>query len=172
MEQVPEKIKVLIVDDEVDFADILAKRLEVREFEVTTIFNGDDALRLIQAQDFDVVLLDVLMPGKSGIDTLKEIKKIRPLVHIIMLTGHARVDTAIEGMELGAYDYLIKPTETEDLAEKIRLAHSHKTSQEERIRQTKTAPPSEKKGWKKIFSPVSDLFQKDRTGKTRGTDDA
>jgi len=172
LEQVPEKIKVLIVDDEVDFADILAKRLEVREFEVTIIFNGDDALRLIQAQDFDVVLLDVLMPGKSGIDTLKEIKEIRPLVHIIMLTGHARVDTAIEGMELGAYDYLIKPTETEDLVEKIRLAHSHKASQEERVRHTKTAPSSEKKGWKQIFSPILDLFQKDRTGKTPGTDDA
>jgi DNA-binding NtrC family response regulator len=172
LEQVLEKIKVLIVDDEVDFADILAKRLEVRGFEVATIFNGDDAIRCIKGQEFDVVLLDVLMPGKSGIDTLKEIKKIRPLVHIIMLTGHARVDTAMEGMELGAYDYLIKPTETEALVEKIRLAHSHKTSQEERIRQTRTAPPPEKRGWKKIFSPVSDLFQKDRTGKTDGEEDA
>jgi DNA-binding NtrC family response regulator len=154
-------IHVLIVDDETDFADILSKRLEVREFFVDTVSSGDEAIEKIQDRDYDVVLLDVLMPGKSGIDTLKEIKAIRPLVHIIMLTGHARVDTAIEGMELGAYDYLIKPTETDELVEKIRLAHEHKTSQEERFRQAKLSSAPEKKGWKKILSPISDLLQKD-----------
>ncbi len=166
MEQVPEKIKVLIVDDETDFADILSKRLEVREFAVDTVSSGDEAIGMIGDRDYDVVLLDVLMPGKSGIDTLKEIKRLRPLIHIIMLTGHARVDTAIEGMELGAYDYLIKPTDTDSLVEKIRLAHDHKTSQEQRIRQKKTSPAPEKRGWKKIMRPISDLLQKDRTGDT------
>jgi DNA-binding response OmpR family regulator len=117
-------IKVLVVDDEEDFAQILTNRLEFRNFEVTCAFSGDNALELIRKQDFDVVLLDVLMPGQSGLDTLK--------VHIIMLTGHARVDTAIQGMELGAYDYLIKPADIEELTEKIKLAHSHKASQTEK----------------------------------------
>ena len=172
MEPVSEKINVLIVDDETEFADILSKRLEVRDFAVETVSSGDEAVDMVRGRDYDVILLDVLMPGKSGIDTLKEIKAMRPLVHIIMLTGHARVETAIEGMELGAYDYLIKPTETEELIEKIRLAHNHKTSQEERIRQAKTSPDPEKKGWKRILSPISDLLQKDPTGDTHEPDDA
>ncbi|HIJ55636.1 MAG TPA: response regulator [Deltaproteobacteria bacterium] len=166
------KIRVLLVDDEKDFADILAKRLEVRDFYVTCVYNGDDAIARIQSEGYDVVVLDVLMPGKSGLDILKEMKAINPLMHIIMLTGHARVDTAIEGMELGAYDYLIKPAETEDLVEKIRLANSHKTSQEERIRLAKTMPASKKRGWKKFLGPISDLLQKDRTEDTDETDDA
>ena len=165
------KIRVLLVDDEKDFADTLAKRLEVREFAVDTVSSGDEAIGMIRDHDYDVVLLDVLMPGKSGIDTLKEIKKMHPLIHIIMLSGHARVDTAIEGMELGAYDYLIKPAETEELIEKIRLAHNHKTSLEERIRQPEASHAPEKKGWKKIFSPISELLQKDRTKDADETDD-
>ena len=172
MAQVPEKIRVLIVDDETDFAEILSKRLEVRKFEVDTVFSGDEAVGMIQDRDYDVVLLDVLMPGKSGIDTLKKIKEIRPLVHIIMLTGHASVETAIEGMELGAFDYLIKPTETDELVEKIRLAYEHKTSQEERIRLAKMTSAPVKKGWKKILNPISDLLQKDRTGDDYEADDA
>ncbi len=172
MEPVSEKINVLIVDDETEFADILSKRLVVRDFAVDTVSSGDEAVERVRDRDYDVVLLDVLMPGKSGIDTLKEIKAMRPLVHIIMLTGHARVETAIEGMELGAYDYLIKPTETEELILKIRLAHNHKTSQEERLRQTKISSDSEKKGWKKVLRPISDLLKKDPTGDTHEPDDA
>ena len=124
------------------------------------MFNGDAAVRMVRNQDFDVVILDVLMPGKSGIDTLKEIKKINPLIHIIMLTGHARIDTAIEGMELGAYDYLIKPTEIEELVEKIRLANTHKTTMEERIRQAQTAATVKRQGWDKWVTAISDLFRR------------
>jgi DNA-binding NtrC family response regulator len=152
-------IKVLVVDDEEDFARILAKRLEFRDFEVACVSSGDAAVDLIRKQDFDVVLLDVLMPGQSGLDTLKQITAVNPLIHIIMLTGHARVDTAIQGMELGAYDYLIKPTDIEELTEKIMLAHSHKASQTEKIRQTTHSGSEEKQGLKKIFGSIAALFQ-------------
>ena len=127
------KVKVLLVDDEKQFVETLALRLEARDFAVATAFNGDQALDYLKGKDVDVVVLDVLMPGLSGIDTLREMKKIRPLTEVIMLTGHATVETAIEGMKLGAFDYLMKPTEIEELVEKITKAHGRKTEQEERI---------------------------------------
>lgn len=128
------KIKVLLVDDEKEFIETLAERLEVRDFSVKTAFSGEDALTKTKEQDFDVVVLDVLMPGKNGIETLREIKSIKPLVKVIMLTGHATVETAIEGMKAGAYDYLMKPTDTNDLVGKITKAYNIKADQEERIR--------------------------------------
>ncbi len=127
--------KVLLVDDEKDFVEVLAERLETRGFEVRQAFNGDEAINLLNQQDADVVVLDVLMPGKDGLQTLSEIKRLKPLTEVIMLTGHATVETAIEGMKLGAYDYLMKPTETEDLVAKIKKAYKLKSEHEERIRQ-------------------------------------
>ena len=127
--------KVLLVDDEKDFVEVLAERLETRGFEVRQAFNGDDAINLLNQQDADVVVLDVLMPGKDGVEILREIKQLKPLTEVIMLTGHATVETAIEGMKLGAYDYLMKPTETEDLVAKINKAYKLKSEHEERIRQ-------------------------------------
>jgi two-component system response regulator CpxR len=141
------KIKVLLVDDEKDFVDTLSERLQVRDFDVTTALNGDDALSLVQDEDFDVVILDVLMPGKDGIETLREIKSLRPLAQVIMLTGNATVDTAIQGMKLGAYDYLMKPTETKDLVEKIDKAFKVKAEHEDRIRQAEIAGIVKRRGW-------------------------
>ncbi|MCF8067512.1 MAG: response regulator [Desulfobacterales bacterium] len=140
-------IKVLLVDDEVEFIDTLAQRLEVRDFEVTTANDGDTAIKLVSDQDFDVIVLDVLMPGKDGIETLKEIKTIEPLIHVIMLTGNATVETAINGMKLGAYDYLMKPTETEDLVEKITNAYKIKNEHAERIRQAEISSLITRRGW-------------------------
>ena len=114
------KIKVLLVDDEQQFVETLAQRLETRGFVVDTALEGDRCLAILKDKDMDVVVLDVQMPGRSGIDTLKEIKKLRPLTEVIMLTGHATVETAIEGMKLGAYDYLMKPSEIDDLVAKIK----------------------------------------------------
>ena len=125
---------MLLVDDEEEFVEILAERLEFRGFSVSTAFNGDDAVSCLKEHEPDVVILDVLMPGKDGIQTLKEIKQINPLVEVIMLTGHATVGTAIEGMKLGAYNYLIKPSDTEDLVAKIMKAYKLKSEHEERIR--------------------------------------
>jgi DNA-binding response OmpR family regulator len=84
------KIKVLLVDDEREFVDALAERLAIRDFEVTTAFDGDEALDRIRKVDVDVVVLDVVMPGKDGLTVLREIKKTKPLVEVVMLTGHRR----------------------------------------------------------------------------------
>ncbi|OQX00068.1 MAG: two-component system response regulator [Desulfobacteraceae bacterium A6] len=141
------KIKILLVDDEKEFIETLAERLVVRDFSVQTAFDGDEAIAKIKAQDFDVVVLDVLMPGKNGIETLKEIKNLKPLVNVIMLTGHATVETAIEGMKAGAYDYLMKPTDTNDLVGKITKAYNIKAEHEERIRNAEINKIIEKRGW-------------------------
>ncbi len=141
------QIKVLLVDDEKDFVETLAQRLEMRDFDVKTALGGDEALGLIRESDVDVIILDVLMPGKDGIQTLKEIKELKPLITVIMLTGNATVNTAIEGMKLGAYDYLMKPTETESLVEKIMSAHKIKAEHEERIRQAEIKSLLKRRGW-------------------------
>jgi len=141
------KIRVLLVDDESEFVETLAQRLEVRDFDVTTAGRGDEALTLIGQKEFDIVVLDVQMPGQDGIATLKDIKQRKPLLQVIMLTGHATVETAIEGMKLGAYDYLIKPTEAEELVDKINQAHRLKTDHEQRIRRAEIKDIIGRRGW-------------------------
>jgi len=131
------KTRLLLVDDEEQFVNQLADRLRLREYDVTTVFNGEKAIDKIKQYLFDVVILDVSMPGINGIETLSEIKKIKPLTEVIMLTGHATVESAIEGMKLGAFDYLMKPCETEDLLSKIEKAYERKAEQDERIRAAK-----------------------------------
>ena len=140
-------IKLLLVDDEEEFVTTLAERLEIRDLDVTTLLSGEEAADLVEEQDFDVVVLDVLMPGKDGIETLREIKSVKPLTEVIMLTGHATVETAIEGMKLGAFDYLIKPVDLKDLVEKIGRAHRRKEEQEERIRQAEIDHIIKTRGW-------------------------
>jgi DNA-binding response OmpR family regulator len=127
------KVRVLLVDDEEQFVETLALRLEARDFAVATAFKGDQALDYLKGKDVDVVVLDVLMPGLSGIDTLREMKKIRPLTEVIMLTGHATVETGIEGMKMGAFDYLMKPCNTEELVAKVQAAAARKRQHEEKI---------------------------------------
>jgi len=140
-------IRVLIVDDEKDFTELLSERLETRGFKTSIAFDGNEAISRLKEENADVVLLDVMMPGKSGVETLKEIKNSWPITEVIMLTGHGAVETAIEGMKLGAYDYLIKPTETEDLSQKITSAYQRKSDHEERIRQAEINKIIEHKGW-------------------------
>jgi two-component system response regulator CpxR len=141
------KARVLVVDDEEVFVEMLAERLEARGLEVDKAFDGEEALEKIKSKDLDVVILDVLMPGKDGIEVLREIKQLKPLTEVIMLTGHATVQTAIDGMKLGAYDYLLKPTETKDLLEKIQGAYRRKYEQEERIRQAEINRITRTKAW-------------------------
>jgi DNA-binding response OmpR family regulator len=140
-------IKVLIVDDEKDFTELLSERLETRGFKTRIAFDGNEAISRLKEENADVVLLDVMMPGKSGVETLKEIKNSWPITEVIMLTGHGTVETAIEGMKLGAYDYLIKPTGIEDLSQKITSAYQRKSDHEERIRQAEINKIIEHKGW-------------------------
>jgi DNA-binding response OmpR family regulator len=131
------KVRVLLVDDEKEFVEALSERLTVRGYDVTTSLSGEDAVESVTHFNFDAVILDVSMPGMSGVEALRQIKRIKPLTEVIMLTGHATVDTAIEGMKLGALDYLIKPCETEDLLAKIDMAHRRKAEHEDRIRAAK-----------------------------------
>jgi DNA-binding NtrC family response regulator len=140
-------INVLLVDDEKDFVETLAERLQLREFKVTTAFSGDQAIKLVEENNFDVIVLDVQMPGKSGVETLKEIKKIEQLSEVIMLTGHATVKTAIEGMKSGAYDYLMKPTDTDDLIEMIDKAYQLVAEKKERIKKAEIDNILKKRGW-------------------------
>jgi DNA-binding NtrC family response regulator len=133
------KPRILIVDDEKDFTESLAERLALRDYDVSTSFSGEEALEKLKAYNLDVVILDVQMPGLDGIETLREIKRIKPLTEVIMLTAHATVETAIKGMQLGALDYLLKPCDNEELVSKIERGYERKADQEERIRAAKVA---------------------------------
>ena len=141
------KIRVLLVDDEKDFVESLAERLELRDFNVSTALNGTDALNLIKENEYDVIVIDVKMPGKDGIETLTEIKNINQLPQVIMLTGHATVETAIQGMKMGAYDYIMKPTVTEDLIKLINKAYTIVEEQRDRIRRAEIENIVKKRGW-------------------------
>jgi two-component system, OmpR family, response regulator len=125
---------VLLVDDELEFLATLVKRLTKRGLNIRTAKNGEDALKIIGEKVIDVVVLDVRMPGIDGIQTLREIKKKDPLMEVIMLTGHARLEVAIEGMELGAFDYLMKPADIDELFYKLQDAFKKKTIQREKIK--------------------------------------
>ena len=131
------KTRILIVDDEEEFVEALSERLIMRDYDVTTSLSGEDAIEKVKGYNFDVVILDVSMPGMNGVEVLGEIKKIKPLTEVIMLTGHATVESAIDGMKLGALDFLMKPCETEDLVSKINKAYGRKAEHEQRIRDAK-----------------------------------
>lgn len=141
------KIKILLVDDEKDFVETLAERLQLRDFDVTTALNGPDAVELVKEQDFDVIFLDVKMPGMDGIEALKQIKNLKSLPQVVMLTGNATVETAIEGMKVGAYDYIMKPVVTENLIEIINKAYKIVEDQKERIRKAEVNNILRKRGW-------------------------
>ncbi len=126
--------KVLLVDDEEDFVEMLSLRLQELGEKVTVAYSGQEGLDTLANTPIDVVILDIKMPGMDGIETLKEIKKQFPLVEVIMLTGHGSTETAVEGMKLGAFDYLMKPANFGDLSEKLEGARKRKDEHEERIR--------------------------------------
>ena len=139
---------IMLVDDEVPFVEAMAKRLEKRNLEVKTAFSGQEALEsLAEYQNTDVVILDVKMPGMDGIETLKKIKASFPLAEVVMLTAHATVESAIEGMKLGAFDYLMKPCDMEQLMNKIEEATKKKRNHEEKIREAKVRETLTKRGW-------------------------
>jgi len=125
---------VLLVDDEVPFVETMTKRLTKRDLDVSTAFNGQEALdKLEKSRSVEVVILDVKMPGMDGLETLKRIRKKYPLVEVVMLTGHATVESAIDGMKLGAFDYLMKPCDMDILISKVGEAAKKKRAHEEKI---------------------------------------
>ncbi|MFH2009006.1 MAG: response regulator [bacterium] len=121
---------VLLVDDEVDFVEIMAKRLRKRNVQVETAFSGPEAIeKLENTEKIDIVVLDVKMPGMDGVEALEKIKATAPLVEVIMLTGHATVDSAVEGLKLGAFDYLMKPCDIDVLMQKLDAARQKREEQ-------------------------------------------
>jgi DNA-binding NtrC family response regulator len=120
----PERIRLLLVDDEVAFTTVMAKRLSRRGLDVTSAFSGSEAIQAMRKSEFDAAVLDLKMEDMDGIEVLKIFKKMDPDMPVIMLTGHGSEKSASEGMEYGAYDYLFKPFEFEELLKKIREAVS------------------------------------------------
>ncbi|MBI4621013.1 MAG: response regulator [Desulfobacterales bacterium] len=130
--------RVLVVDDETDFLETIVNRFQKRKIDATGVPTGEAALELMKGKPFDVILLDVKMPGgMDGIEALREIKKIQPLSEVILLTGHASVETSIEGLKMGAFDYLIKPVKFDEVLEKLAAAFEKKNIQEQKIRSAK-----------------------------------
>ena len=118
--------KVLLVDDEVDFLEIMEERLSARGVDVVTSESAEDALKQIDTDIFDVVILDLQMPGMNGLEVLKRIKARHPEIQVILLTGHATVEKGVEAIRLGAIDFVEKPANLEVLKEKISKAHKKK----------------------------------------------
>lgn len=139
MVQLP--INILIVDDERDFVEVLSLRLTDAGHRVQAAYSGKEALSILAETepetlpDIDVVILDIKMPGMDGIETLKLIKAKYPVIEIILLTGHGAVDTAIKGLKSGAFDYLLKPADFEELTSKLHAASKQREAQARRIRE-------------------------------------
>lgn len=129
--------RILLVDDEFVFTTNMSKLLENRGYRVTAVNSGDNAIKCLEEKDFDVVVLDLKMPGMDGITTLKEIKKLGLFTETLILTGHGAIDTALEAVKLGAYDYLTKPCEIDDLVAKIEGAWERKDEEEKKDIQEK-----------------------------------
>ncbi|MFZ7128233.1 MAG: response regulator [Desulfobacterales bacterium] len=127
-------VHVMIVDDERDFVEMLAVKLKDAGFEVTPAYDGQECLDRLQANNIDVVVLDIKMPGLDGIEVLREIKRLYPILEVILLTGHGSIETSVRGMKLGAFDYLLKPADFDELLEKLHNARQRKEAHEERIR--------------------------------------
>jgi len=133
-------INILLVDDERDFVEVLSLRLVDAGHRVKTAFSGQEALSVLadtegdQLPEIDVIVLDIKMPGMDGIETLKQIKAKYPVIEVILLTGHGAVDTAIKGMKSGAFDYLLKPADFDELTTKLEAARKQRNAQESRIR--------------------------------------
>lgn len=119
-------IKLLLVDDEKGFANIIAKRMSKRNINATKAYSGAEALQVLRKEDFDVAVLDLKMEDMDGIEVLKIFKKMVPGLSVIMLTGHGSEEAAREGIKFGAFDYLTKPCDFEELVEKIKEAHKSK----------------------------------------------
>jgi DNA-binding NtrC family response regulator len=135
-------LKVLVVDDEDDFRHTLVRRLQKRDLDVMGAQSGQEALELLGRQTFDVVTLGVKMPGMDGVEVLREIKRKWPLLEVIMLSGCASVECGVESLRLGAYDYVVKPPDLDELYEKVQKAYERKSLQEEQTRHDNVEEPN------------------------------
>ena len=129
-----EKMRMMLVDDEVRFLSTTKKLLAKKGYDVVTASSGAEALEIIRAQNIHVVILDVKMPGMDGNATLREIKRLFPLTEVIMLTGHATMESAVDGLKSGASDYLVKPADLNEIINKAEEAFEKRQRLEEKIR--------------------------------------
>ena len=132
-------MRALLVDDERSFADALAERLQLRGFDVHVAYDAESALGLLAGGAFDAAILDVGLPGMNGLDLLQQLKRLYPLTEVLMLTGHADVQSAVEGMKRGAANWLLKPADIEDLTAELHQAHTRRRLREEEQRMAETA---------------------------------
>lgn len=123
-----DRIRLLLIDDEEGYVNVLAKRMDKRGIEVTKALSGSEAIQALRWKDFDVAVLDLKMEDMDGIEVLRIFKKIDPQMAVIMLTGHGSEQAARDAMSIGAFDYLTKPCELEDLLKKLKEAFHNKTS--------------------------------------------
>lgn len=121
--------KILLVDDEVEFTETTKRLLEHRGYDVTAVNSGDNAIKTLGQNTYDVMVLDLKMPGMDGISTLKEVRKLQFKTQTLVLTGHGAINTALEAMKLGAYDYLTKPCDIDELIEKLEGAREKAESE-------------------------------------------
>lgn len=133
---------VLLVDDEEAFLETVVKRLNLRKVKAFGARNGPEALEFLTHNTVDILILDVKMPGMNGIEVLRIVKDLYPLMEVIMLTGHANMEVAIAGMEAGAFDYLMKPVNIDELLYKLQDAYKRKSIRTEKIRKMKEAASS------------------------------
>ena len=134
-------IRVLLVDDERDFIRALARRLEQRGMQIALAFDGPAALARVEADaDLEVVVLDMAMPGMDGLETLGQIRRKRPLVETVMLTGHATLASAVEAIKQGAFDYLMKPCDLDLLLGKIAAAAARRQQRKTQLRDIQSTP--------------------------------
>ena len=145
----PEGIKadVLLVDDEEQFLKVLSQRLEGRGIKVDTSTSGEDALKRVEGKDFDAIILDLAMPGISGLETLKRIRSENPDVQIIMLTGHSSVEKGVEAIKAGAVDFLEKPADLNKIMEKISEAKRKRIVLVEKKHEANVKEILQSKGW-------------------------
>jgi DNA-binding NtrC family response regulator len=133
-----EEMRIMLVDDEERFLSTTKKLLSKKGIDLLTALSGGEALEMLNSHSVHVVILDVKMPGMDGMATLREIKRQHPLTEIIMLTGHATVESAVEGLKSGATDYMMKPADIEELLEKAEEAFEKRKRLEEKIRVAQT----------------------------------
>ncbi len=145
----PEEIKadVLLVDDEEQFLKVLSQRLEGRGIKVDTSTSGEDAIKRVEGKDFDAIILDLAMPGMSGLETLKRIRSENPEVQIIMLTGHSSVEKGVEAIKAGAVDFLEKPADMNKIMEKISEAKRKRIVLVEKKHEANVKEILQSKGW-------------------------
>ncbi len=139
--------RVLLVDDEKDFVETLAERMRARGLEVDTAYDGHQALDTVRGARYDAIVLDLAMPGMDGIETLRQLRQLDPDAQIILLTGQGTVRSAVEATQLGALDFLEKPTDIETLTERIREARANRMALREERSRDEIEAILEHRGW-------------------------